>query len=124
MDYKPIIIIIYKNVRLCSTFRLNISGLKYTTQLVIVEPITNVIRSGRLRWNGHVMSKGDEDWVKKCMEFRVEGRRPVGRQKTWLESEEADMAKLEIDNEGHRLSCPLTIMPPIYYTERVGIGVG
>ena len=29
--------------------------------------------------------KGDEDWVKKCMEYRVEGRRPVGRpRKTWL----------------------------------------
>ena len=42
-------------------------------RLVGVEPITTVIRSGRLRWSGHVMRKGDEDWVKKCMEFRVEG---------------------------------------------------
>ena len=34
------------------------------------------------------------------MEFRVEGRRPVGRpRKTWLESVEADMAELEIDKE-------------------------
>ena len=31
--------------------------------------------SGRLRWYGHVMRKGDEDWVKKCMEYRVEGER-------------------------------------------------
>ena len=38
------------------------------------------------------MRKGDEDWVKKCMEYRVEGRRPVGRpRKTWLESVEADI---------------------------------
>ena len=42
----------------------------------------------------------DEDWVKKCMEYRVEGRRPVGRQRTtWLEIVEVDMAKLEIDKE-------------------------
>ena len=42
---------------------------------------------GRLRWYGHVMRKGDEDWVKTCMEYSVEGRRPVGRpRKTWLES--------------------------------------
>ena len=42
----------------------------------------------------------DEDWVKKCMEYRVEGRRPVGRpRKTWLDSVEADMAELEIDKE-------------------------
>ena len=43
------------------------------------------------------MRKHYEDWVNKCMEFRVEGRRPVGR--TWLESVEADMAELEIDKE-------------------------
>ena len=46
------------------------------------------------------MRKGDEDWVKKCMAYRVEGRRLVGRpRKTWLESVEADMAELEIDKE-------------------------
>ena len=46
------------------------------------------------------MRKGDEDWVKKCMGYRVEGRRPVGRPRnTWLESVEADMAELEIDKE-------------------------
>ena len=34
------------------------------------------------------------------MEFRVEGRWPVGRpRRTWLESVEADMAELEIDKK-------------------------
>ena len=65
-----------------------------------VEPITTFIRSGRLRWYGHVMRKGDEDWVKKCIECRVEGRRPVGRPiKSWLESVEVDMAEFQIDKE-------------------------
>ena len=42
----------------------------------------------------------DEDWVKKCMEYRVEGRRPVGRpRKTWLKSVKADMAEHEIDKD-------------------------
>ena len=69
-------------------------------RLVGVEPITTVIISGRRRWYGHVMRKSDEEWVKKCMEFRVEGRRPVGRpRRTWLVSIEADMAELEIDRE-------------------------
>ena len=69
-------------------------------RLVGVEPITTFIRGGRLRWYGQLMRKGDEAWVKKCMEYRVEGRRPVGRpRKTWLESVEADMAVLEIDKE-------------------------
>ena len=46
------------------------------------------------------MRKGDEDWVKTCMEYRVEGKRPFGRpRKTWLESVEADMVELEIDKE-------------------------
>ena len=53
--------------------------------LVGVEPITTSIRSGRLRWYGHVMRKGDEDWVKKCMEYIVEGRRPVGRPRKTIE---------------------------------------
>ena len=36
--------------------------------------------------------------MNKCMEDRVEGRRPDGRlQRTWLESVEVDMAELEID---------------------------
>ena len=42
--------------------------------LVGVQPITTGIRSGRLRWYGHVMRKHDDDWVKKCMEYRVECR--------------------------------------------------
>ena len=37
----------------------------------------------------------DKDWVKKCKEFRVEGRRP---RRTCLESVEADMAELEINS--------------------------
>ena len=71
---------------------------KELRRLVGVELITTFIRGGRLRWYGHVMRKGDEDWMKKCMEYRVEGSRPVGRP-TWLESVEADMADLEIDKE-------------------------
>ena len=38
-------------------------------RLVGVEPITTFNRSGRLIWYGHVMRKGDKDWVKKCMEY-------------------------------------------------------
>ena len=69
-------------------------------RLVGVEPNTTVIRIGRLRWYVHVMRKSDKDWVKKCMEFRIECRRPIRRpRRSWLESVEADMAELEIDKE-------------------------
>ena len=68
-------------------------------KMVGVEPIKTVIRSGRLRWYGHVR-KNDDDSVKKCSEIRVEGSRPVGRRrKTRLENVEADMVELEIDRE-------------------------
>ena len=54
-------------------------------ELVGVEPMTTVIKSGRLRWYVHVMRKSDDDWVKKIMEYMVEARRPVGRPTlTWL----------------------------------------
>ena len=79
-------------------------------KLVGVQSITTVIRSGRLRWYGHVMRKSNDDWVKKCMEYRVEGRRPIGRpRRTWLESVEADMAELEINREDvhdRKKECP------------------
>ena len=45
---------------------------KELRRLVGVVPITTVIGSDRLRWYGHVLRKVDEDWVKKCVEFRVE----------------------------------------------------
>ena len=35
----------------------------------------------------------DEDWVKKCLEFRIEGGRP---RRTWLESVKGDMAEQRI----------------------------
>ena len=42
-----------------------------------------VLQQNRLRWYGHVLRK-DDDWVKKCMDYEVEGPRPRGRPKrTW-----------------------------------------
>jgi len=44
------------------------------------------LQRNRLRWYGHVLRKEDNDWVKKCMEYEVEGARPRGRlKKTWRE---------------------------------------
>ena len=42
---------------------------KELRRLLGVEPITTVIRSESLGW--YVMREGDDDWVKKCMEFIV-----------------------------------------------------
>jgi len=39
------------------------------------------LQQNRLRWYGHVLRK-DDDWVKKCMEYEVEGPTP---KRTWRE---------------------------------------
>jgi len=51
-----------------------------------IDDIALVLQQNRLRWYGRVMQKEDDDWVKKCMEYEVEGQRPRGRPKTtWRE---------------------------------------
>jgi len=50
-----------------------------------VDDIALILQQNRLHWYGHVLRK-DDDWVKKCMEYEVEGSRPRGRPKrTWKE---------------------------------------
>ena len=50
-----------------------------------------VLQQNRLRWYGHVLRKEDDDWVKKCVEYEVEGPRPRGRPKrTWREVVQED----------------------------------
>ena len=40
-----------------------------------VDDIALILQQNRLRWYGHLLRK-DDDWVKKCMEYEVEGSRP------------------------------------------------
>ena len=48
-----------------------------------IDDIALVLQQNRLRWYGHVLRK-DDDWLKKCKEYEVEGQRPRGRPKrTW-----------------------------------------
>ena len=46
-----------------------------------VDDMALVLQQNRLRWYGHVLRKDDDDWVKKCMEYEVEGSRARGRPK-------------------------------------------
>ena len=43
-----------------------------------IDDIILVLQQNRLRWYGHVLRKEDTDWVKKCVEYEVEGSRPRG----------------------------------------------
>ena len=56
-------------------------------------------RRNRLQWYRHVLQK-DDDWVKKCMEYKAEGPRPRGRPKrTEREVVEKDCQARELNKE-------------------------
>jgi len=59
-----------------------------------------ILQQNRLRWYGHVLQKEDTDWVKKCMEYEVEGSRPRGRSKrTWREVVQKDCQARSLNRE-------------------------
>jgi hypothetical protein len=64
-----------------------------------VDCVSDIVRRGRLRWFGHVERKGD-DWVKKCMDFKVSGSAGRGRpRKTWFECVSDDMGRAGVRRE-------------------------
>ena len=44
-----------------------------------LDDIISVLQQNSLRWYGHVLRKEDNNWVKKCVEYEVEGAVPRGR---------------------------------------------
>ena len=65
-----------------------------------VDDIALVLQQNRLRWYGHVRRKKDDKWVKKCMEYEVEGPRPRGRPKrTWTEVVEKECQARKLNKE-------------------------
>jgi len=65
-----------------------------------LDDIISVLQQNKLRWYGHVLRKEDNDWVKKCMEYEVEGTRPRDRsKKTWREIMEKDCRARGLNRE-------------------------
>ena len=65
-----------------------------------LDDIISVLQRNRLRRYEHVLRKEDNDWVKKCMEYEVEGARPRGRpKKTWTEIVEKDCKERGLNRE-------------------------
>jgi len=50
-------------------------------ELLGLGPVNLMIKKSRLRWFGHVERKDDNDWVKRCITWEVEGIRQRGRRK-------------------------------------------
>ena len=65
-----------------------------------VDDIALILQQNRLRWYGHVLRKDDDDWVKKCIEYEVEGSRPRGRPKrTWKQVVREDCQACKLNKE-------------------------
>jgi len=65
-----------------------------------IDDIILILEQNRLRWYGHVLRKEDTDWVKKCMEYEVEGSRPRGRPKrTWKDAVQKDYQAHNLNKE-------------------------
>jgi len=63
------------------------------------DDIALVLQQNKLHWYGHVMRK-DDDWVKKCMKYEVEGPRPRGIPKrTWTEVVREDCQARKMNKE-------------------------
>ena len=68
--------------------------------VVGIDDIALVLLQNSLHWYGHLLRKEDNDWVKKCMEFEVEGPRPRGRPKrTWKEVVKEDRQARKLNTE-------------------------
>jgi len=65
-----------------------------------IDDIISVLQQHGWRWYGRVLRKEDNDWVKKCMEYEVEGSRPRGRPTmTWREIVERDCQACQLNKE-------------------------
>ena len=65
-----------------------------------IDDIILILQHNRLQLYEHVLQKEDTDWVKKCMEYEVEGSRPRGRPKrTWKEVVQKDCQARNLNKE-------------------------
>jgi len=68
-----------------------------------IDDIILILQQNRLRCYGHVLRKEDTDWVKKCMEYEVEGSRPRGTgrpKRTWTDCQARNLNKEDAMDRG------------------------
>jgi len=69
-------------------------------ELLGLEPVSLIIKKSRLRWFGHVERKDDNDWIKRCITWEVEGIRQRGRpKKTWWDCVKNDVESLGLSQK-------------------------
>jgi len=66
-----------------------------------IDDVILILQQNRLQWYGHVLRKEDTDWVKKCMEYEVDGSRPRGRPKrTWKDCQARNLNREDAMDRG------------------------
>jgi len=69
-------------------------------ELLRLEPVSLMIKNSRLRWFEHVERKDDNDWVKRCITWEVEGIRQRGcPKKTWWDCVKNGMESLGLSQK-------------------------
>ena len=64
-----------------------------------IDCVSDLVRRSRLKF-GHVVRKDDQPWVRKCMDFKVDGSAGRGRpRKSWLECVNDDMKMFGLKKE-------------------------
>jgi len=57
-----------------------------------VESVKEALKRRRLRWWGHIERREESNWLKKCQNLEVTGKRPAGRpKKSWREVVKRDL---------------------------------
>jgi hypothetical protein len=69
---------------------------KEMNDLYSLPNIVQVVKSGRMRWAGHVVRMGEERRVHMVLVGKTEGKRPLGRpRRRWKANIKMDLQKLE-----------------------------
>ena len=67
---------------------------------LVIDCVSDLVRRSKLRWFGHVVRKNDQQWVKKCIDSKVDGSAGRSRpRKSWLECVNDDMKKFGLKKE-------------------------
>jgi len=73
---------------------------KELRQRLGIDDIILILQQNMLQWYGHVLHKEDTDWVKKYMEYEVEGSAPRSRPKrTWRETVQKDCQACNLNKD-------------------------
>lgn len=68
--------------------------------LGLEQPADQLAKANRVQWLGHVLRTGDDNALRRALEFEVNGTRKRGRpKKTWKRQVEEDLGKVGLRRE-------------------------